>query len=497
MKVLKRAVESLENSGAPFLYSVLAFFFAVTLRNFLEMFSTRAEFLAPRLVHYYLSYVALALGLILLFHLVTRESVKKTARVVLPAFFITSLAPVLDLLISRGSGYQISYLLPGVHENLLLRFFTFFGDFQGMGATPGMRIEIALVLVMSFFYFWIKMSRPLKSLFSAVLVYAAIFLYGISPFFVRGLLELLGLAYVPSDLLMADFFLVTSFFLVTILFYLANREYFRELLRDSRLLRIAHYEIMFFLGIALGPGLAVTAENVFHLFFIPVSIAFALLFSVVTNNIADHEIDMVSNRGRPHVKKTIKDRHYLRLGWAFLVLALVFAGFSGPQTLFFIVLFTGNYFLYSMPPLRLKRVTFFSKIFISLNSLVLVILGFVFAGGSPGSFPPVIALIILTAFTAATNFIDIKDYRGDKRAGIKTLPVVLGLEKAKLLTGFFFVAAYLSVILITGNFFVVLLFLGLSLAQFWLVNRKNYDERPVFLLYLFTLLPVFLLLSGF
>jgi 4-hydroxybenzoate polyprenyltransferase len=40
------------------------------------------------------------------------------------------------------------------------------------------------------------------------------------------------------------------------------------------------------------------------------------------------------------------------------------------------------------------------------------------------------------------NFIDLKDYEGDRRAGIFTLPVLLGLRRAQWLLAVLFVALY-------------------------------------------------------
>ena len=499
-----RLIYSLENSKVPFVYFILTFIFVVTLRNFLEIFST-GHLVLSRLffIHYSLSYVALAMLLILLFYVLTKTEILKIARVILPAFAILNLAPIMDLILSWGKGYHMAYMLPGTHDGLLLRFFTFFGDFPRLGVTPGMRIEIAIVLLGSFIYFYLKNSNLIKSLFFTTLTYALIFCLGSSPFIAKRALEFIGLEYRYSDTLLTNFYLFIIFLVGVLSIFLAKRKYFKIIILDVRLLRAIHYELMFFLGVLLGIKYGVfhlTNINIFYFIFIPISIFFSGLFSLVTNNIADYEIDKVLNKERPLIKLALTLKNYKKLAWLFLGLALLYAIAVNFQTFFIILLFIGNYFLYSMPPLRLKRVPFFSKLLISLNSLILVMLGFIIITGSISGFPRPIIVIFLIAFTAVANFIDIKDYEGDRQAGVKTLPVILGSKRAKFVIGLFFILAYLSVYFlirefhIIENLYIILYLLILGFIQFYLINKKNYDEKYIFLVYLFSLILFFYLI---
>jgi len=59
----------------------------------------------------------------------------------------------------------IIYLLPESHNDLVLKFFTFFGNFSGLGITPGMRVEVAIVILGTFIYFYLKNLGTLRSLF--------------------------------------------------------------------------------------------------------------------------------------------------------------------------------------------------------------------------------------------------------------------------------------------------------------------------------------------
>lgn len=487
----KRIVYFLENSKKPFTYFILTFFFAVTLRNFLELLLDNTPFSLQGYIHTYMSYITLALSLILLFYFLTGTPLIKIAKVILPAFIILILAPLLDFLLSWGKGYTIYYMFPDTHPNLVLRFFTFFGDFSGVGITPGMRIEIAIVLLAGFGYFYLKNSSFFKSLFYTLLTYILIFWYCAIPYSVKGILRLVGLECKLRTAVLTNFYLFIIFFIGLILAYSLHRGMFKAVIKDIRPFRLLHYELMFVLGLILGikhAAFSITCNNLAYVVFIPVSIAFAWLYSVVTNNIEDYEIDKISNKKRPLVSSEISLKDYKKLRWPFLFVALFYSIMVNLGAFLAILLFIGNYFLYSMPPLRLKRIPFFSKIFISLNSLILVVLGFVLVTGSIDEFPKLVIAIFLIGFTAAINFIDIKDYEGDKKAGIKTLPVLLGLKRSKFIIGLFFMTSYLFIGWMMKDMFLLFTFLLLGIAQFGLLTRKSYDERYIFLVYLLSLI---------
>lgn len=167
LNLSKRVVNYLENAKIPFVYFVLTFVFILTLRTFLELFSDSDSVISLlAYMHYYSFWIALAVALTFVFHLVTQTDLIKVARVVLTSFIFVLIAPILDLIISGGKGYNIAYMIPGVHENLLMRFFTFFGDMGRSGISPGVKIEIALILLLSFVYFYLKLSSVVKSLLS-------------------------------------------------------------------------------------------------------------------------------------------------------------------------------------------------------------------------------------------------------------------------------------------------------------------------------------------
>lgn len=490
----ERIITKLETNEVPFFYFILTSFFAATLRIFIEMFSDSTPILFEIFFHYYLFYITIVLALIILFHLITKENIKKIAQVILPCSLILIIAPIIDLILSLGKGYNIAYLLPELHGSLLSRFVTFFGSLNETvqkGISPGMRIEIVLILLGSFIYFFIKKRDALKSLIAIFLTYIVIFLFVATPYVIKVFLNVFNIEYKLSDTLVSNFYLLLIFIFSVWIFYLYNKRYFINVIKDIRIFRLLHFELMFILGIVLAKvyssgSVELNSSTLFYIPLTMIAILFAWLFSVFTNNLTDQDIDKISNKDRPTVSNAIPFKDYKQLSWILLILAVLYSSNVNFETLFLILLFIGNYFLYSMPPLRLKRITFFSKIFVSLNSLILVMIGYFLIAGNL-NIPGNIIAFFLIGFTAVLNFIDIKDYEGDKQESIKTLPVVLGLKKSKMLIGLFFLILYPCAYFLLKEVYLLIPLTILGIIQFLLINRKNYKEKPIFIIYLISI----------
>ena len=493
----KRLIRALEDPKIGFGNYILTFVFVMTLRNFLEMFSDNENISFLLFSHYYLSYICLAMALIVLFYFAVKQKVESIARVVLPFFIVLVLAPMLDLIISLGKGHDISYMLPGKHENLLRRFFTYFGPYEDFGVSPGMRIEIGLVLVMCTIYFYIKTENILRSLLFCFLSYSLIFFYGMMPYVVKYVLSVFGLEFSYSAVVMRNFYLLLIFILTPWLYYLHNRKHCIEILKDLRYLRVLHFVLMSVLGIVLSQNnFELTDDTLFHLIFMAAAILFASLFSLITNNLVDYDIDKITNKKRPSVSKTLSTAHYMKLAWIAFILAMVYSLAISFTTMFLILLFIAIYFLYSMPPFRLKRVPVFSKFLIALNSLVIFISGYLLVGGKM-DLPFNIIAFCFVGFTAVINFIDIKDYEGDKIVGIKTLPTMLGVKRSKQVIGLFFLMVYPLSYFVLNDTVLLIPSIITGLVIFFLVNRKDYDERPIFIVYLASIIMLIIYLVMF
>lgn len=483
---------------------LLSFFFIVVLRFFLETFSDTDS--AGISFYYIFSYtlfcLSLALSFFILFYLLTKKNMQMTIRLVLLGFIVIIIPPIFDLLLSSGRGYNMSYIRPEFHSKPFLKFLTFYGPFEGVGITPGIKLEVVVVLSLCFLYFYLLQKKVVGALVKTLSVYILLFFYLSAPFWARGILNVFGQKYIYSAGLMNNFYLVLIIIQLSVVLVLSRTRLVISIMKDMRPFRLLHYLLMFLLGLALWVELSsyrLNLNDFFSLIFTAVCIIFAWLYSVMTNNIEDVEIDKISNLKRPLVSSEIKLKDYKNISLAFFIISIFYALMIDFSSLFIILVFIGNYYLYSMPPFRLKRIPILSKLIISFNSLALVMMGFMRFSSSSGihflaGFPNWITPVFLVGLTLCLNFIDIKDYHGDKAEGIKTLPVIFGLKKSKAIIGSFFFLTYISLYFVYREVKLLGPLILLGLVQFYFINRVDYEERPVFITYLLGLLTAVILL---
>ncbi|HEY4502171.1 MAG TPA: UbiA family prenyltransferase [Candidatus Paceibacterota bacterium] len=511
-----KSIRYLEESAAPVWYCIATFFAATTLRNFFEAFSSGYTITPDIILNYTASYAALGLVLLVLFNTLTGVELIKLLRLISSGFLILASVPLVDLILSSGKGFYVAFLMPEVHGSLLVRFFTFFGPMGQYGVSPGMKLEIALVLAVSFFYIYEKCDSLLRAALGTLAVYTTIFFYLALPYALEFFAHLTSISFWPADptqrsLVGTSVFILICFAVLGYIAYTQQKSLLHALLRDLRAPRLIHYWLMFLLGYVLASSITPPSGTLFlSLLLVPLAIMCAWVFSVITNNIADIEIDRVSNPSRPLVVKSVALAEYRAAGFISLAAALFAAAAAGFSAFFAIVLFIGNYFLYSMPPLRLKRVPYFSKLAVVVNSAVLAMLGYAMATGistSDSGYAAILALktslasifpitfALFFVLILAVNFIDIKDYDGDKQEGIKTLPVLLGLPLSKLIIGASFFILYCAIAFMLSNAWLSAGTIGFGLLQFLLINKKMYREQPVFAVHLLSLVCLLFIVS--
>lgn len=302
--------------------------------------------------------------------------------------------------------------------------------------------------------------------------------------------------------------LITLFLLLlaplpAVILLLVNPKTFRELLRDLRLGRIVHYYLLFIFGFVcfrhtpdqlLETRTTVILDALLYFF----CLLYAAVFAIATNNKEDLEIDQLTNTDRPLVRGTIATRPYLRIATISLLFSVLLSALIHPAFLITIVGISLIYYLYSCKPFRLKRYVFLAKLLIGFNSLLAAVCGFVLAGGKWNEFPVFWLVFILVPVSLMANFIDLKDTQGDRAAGIKTLPVLLGERNARLLIGAFTLLAYGFVFFYFQSPWISILLTLTCFAHLFLLFRQPYREKPLFLLHntLFLGLTILLLLES-
>ncbi len=497
--LINSAIDKIEDTGNSLNKYLLTLFLVITVRIAIDWLAsgTYTAFTFPgsdtwdlghSFIHILSFFLSIFLSVMIVIKLFCSTDLKKVLKTCITFFPIIWLAPIFDILFWIGPGSKMLYLTPELHEGMLYRFFTFGGDFLQPGITPGQRIEVLLILLAICMYLRIKGTSWIKSISASFITYCIFFVYVSLPFLID-----LDVIKGQFPVTIRNFYLVSIASQGIIILFLANKNIFIELIKDIRPIRIFHYITMLIFGIIVAyvagnktSLIQLDSAYGYKFFFLFVSIVAAAIFSIIINNLEDIEIDKVSNPDRPTITGKIPLVVYRNIGiWSFVV-SIIYAWAVGFFYLFFMTLVISNYYIYSASPLRFKRIPFFSKLAISLNSLIMVYMGF-YLSSDTLNLPSSVVWYVILSITAVANFIDIKDFEGDKLAGVHTLPTLLGLDRSKILIGIFFVISYLSMHFIIDDRALIPIFLIGGVIQFLQINWKNYHEKYVFLVYLFNL----------
>ena len=176
---------------------ILALASIVVLRHFLEQLAGERPILyfLSYMLHYPLAYVTPLLGLSVVLALFSRERIERVLKLMLFAWELTLLPPLVDMLLPRGDGAPeiIGYLIPrsGTLWQAFLNLWNpAYREFQG--PTTGIRVESVVGCVLAAAYVHLKTRSALRSALAFVAVYATMFLFFALPPLVTAAVRALG-----------------------------------------------------------------------------------------------------------------------------------------------------------------------------------------------------------------------------------------------------------------------------------------------------------------
>ena len=527
--MIRRIIERIEDVPVTFTQAVFGFLGIISIRFFFENFSSPlqsfpAVFDLPTLVQSALFYLGAYLSSVLLLRVFIPERVTRISKVVLVLLPVMWLPPLIDLAFSGGAGYPMAYIFANSGA-LFGAFFTMGGGVLFGGATLGIKIEFGILIIAFFSYVFVKTRRILRAVIAALAGYVLIFILMAFPGIIAvigiaagghaggdPLLFLLGqfasghlldhfvrvpgvLPYIEAvgtlfDLGVANILYIADLALIAAWAALYRPGFLGRLLKNWRPERAISYFLVIAIGLLTAvklQGVAPVAGwmDVISLIILFLSFLFAWLFAVAVNDIVDIDIDRISNQERPLVAGVMTEGEMRSAGAFFLAWSFLGAYLVGYWAVFAMMAFTAAYYVYSAPPLRLKRVPVIGTFLIALANLAAVAAGFYFASTSPfvSAFPPRLFLLILVFFTLITGVKDIKDMEGDRAAKIATVPVIFGPRTGKVVIGAALAAAFLSVpvILLAPALFVPSLVA--AVLGYYFVVAESYGEWRIFVLY--------------
>lgn len=507
MGMIRFIIRSLEQSNTTFGLWLVSFSSLIAARITIELGLFGFErhsgiFLWYEWTHTFLFFLLSFLLFLPMVRFFARVPLSSASNVLLFGFLIILSPPVIDFILSDGAGFWSFYAFDGF-PGLVGRYFTFFGDHPDMGITYGVRFEVAIVSILFGVYVFLKTHRALRSASATLSAYTLLFFLGTFPSWAAILIEgiseerfLLRASHVAGiflsplslfsrdevdlrSILNAKMSLVYGTLLpfVTGLWLFSHQpKLFRALFRNARLPQIFYHSGLLMCGMGLSllfsnadfPRGLFEVLSVIVLLFAVVS---AWLASVVVNDFFDTSIDIRTNPTRPLPSGTIPPALYSSIGIAFFGVSMLFSGLVSLRSALFLVAYQAIAFLYSAPPFRLKRFPGMASLASGFASLLILILGFTtFApDGSVRDMPFSFLALFLCAYAVSIPLKDFKDIPGDREDGVFTLPVIWGVERAKLLVGSGIFLSYMASIWVFSLSSLFLPALLLGSASFWTI----------------------------
>jgi chlorophyll/bacteriochlorophyll a synthase len=206
------------------------------------------------------------------------------------------------------------------------------------------------------------------------------------------------------------------------------------------------------------------------------------------NQIYDLEIDRINKPKRP----LTSGRLTIRQAWWFtnicyavaLVLAWLVAPAGRHECFWLVAIAVVCTYIYSVPPLRTKRLGIWANITIAIpRGVLLKVAGWSSVKTITGVEPWYIGAIFGLFLLGATTTKDFADMDGDRRGGCRTLPIQYGVRRAAWMISPSFVVPWLMIPagawlgVLTGNF-LLLQALGIAMTVYGLYVLYLMLRRP-------------------
>ena len=455
-----RASEAVENRPIALGRWLLILGAIIVLRHFLEQLSGQQKtlYFLSYFIHYPLAYVAPLIALSVVLAAFARERIERVTKLMLFAWLLTLLPPLVDILLSRtGEGPElIGYLIPqsGTLTGAFLNLFNpAYQQFQG--ATAGIRIEAALGCLLGAFYVHLKTRSLGRAVLSFFAIYVTMFFFFTLPVITVELSRLFGgdieniyqlffarasvhrgfanaTPFAISDLSnsMIDLFVLAPLLAIWYRMYAPGRSVPIRRVFDP--VTAAFHVLATSAGVFLGARLLMRAGGfapIAHPFDV-ISIA-ALLAASFFTALTASTLRELHRKNAPPVGS---DRNTtVTLGVFSCTFALLFALSVSYVAMTYVMSMLAVYYFYYARPLRLVRFTPLAGLAIGAVTLFSVTLGFAaYAGGSASLWLPksaVLACIFVPALALLAR--DIWETSDQEDGGRWNLRSALGSKRAR------------------------------------------------------------------
>ncbi len=150
----------------------------------------------------------------------------------------------------------------------------------------------------------------------------------------------------------------------------------------------------------------------------------AIVLSVyIYNDITDIEIDRINKLDRPLARGDLSRQQAIRLVTVLGIFGLALAFAIDLGFFLFALAYTLLFFIYSFPPIRLKRMFLINKLTVATGVVLTYLMGGTVAGSIPFPVFLIAAYGFMGGFTSSM-WIDLRDLEGDKKGGVKNPAIV-------------------------------------------------------------------------
>lgn len=506
----------IENTPLTFGLWVMALMAIIGVRVAIELFFENitfryADHFFYQFSHHYLTFTCIYLAALPVVVWFAKVNIQKAALILLFGFMVIWTPPIVDEIISHGNGFWSFYSFDSL-QGLGERYLTFFGDKPEVGITYGVRFEIGTVLVLMALYIWVRTRSLWRTVLGTLTLYTVLFIIGVLPSLItfallapeKGLLAVteLDVARVmlsPEPLFILNppavgvvlavkmglaYTLLLPLLILGLLF-LFFRPLLRALWTNLRLPQTLYHLGLFLIGaslVFLYEHKTAFVMNWLHwagLMSTFMAVVLAWVTSVIVNDLYDTRIDTLTNPNRPLITGTIDRATYSTIGLLTFAFSLFCAAYVSTQLAFLLVLYQAIAWIYSAPPLRLKRFPGIATLLASSASLLIFFGGFIVFSLNKNieSLPWPVILLLFLAYTVLLPIKDFKDIAGDTQDGVRTLPIIWGETRAKRFIGAAAFACFiLSVFAFDIRHFFPLAFFFGSLS-YWILQLSSADHR--------------------
>jgi tetratricopeptide (TPR) repeat protein len=455
-----RTAETLENRPITLARWLLVLAAIIVLRHFLEQMSGQKKtlYFLSYFIHYPLAYVAPLLALSVLLAAFAREKVERVTRLMLFAWLLTLLPPLIDLALPRaGDAPQlIGYLIPksgGLGTAFVNLFNPAYREFQG--TTAGIRIEAAIGCVLGAFYVHMKTRSAGRAIASLFAIYVTMFFFFALPPILLAITRLLGsdvenvylllfgkasvhrafvnaTPFAVSDLSNALVDLLVIAPILALWYRLYDRQRFARLVRSIDPGHAGFHTLLTLAGMALGARLLMGSAGLLKIShpFDVVSTVGILAASFFASLAAGSLRRIHAPVGDPDASD---DTRWTReIGAFYFTFATLFAVTVSYVALTYVLAFLAVYYLYYALPIRLSRFAGANGFAIGAASLFSFTLGYAAYAGAAASLwiPRTVAILLVIVPTLALGARDLWDASAS-RAERWNLVTMLGEGKAR------------------------------------------------------------------